>query len=290
MAIITEEYQQYVLDTLNQYTGLYQPVHASLIERLLTKKVRITKLHPNPNDEFSMPDIGPNYEIIGNYVRDFLWNIKKGDPPFEEPLIVQRISTGGYLLLNGHHRWMAALRIGLKRVRVQLINSISDEEIIKRITSTDSKAVVSFDLDEVLLTDNHSPIAGKKMIWPLSTVYDKTLRINAPTLLNNLKALGFDIWAYTGSLHSEDYFHTLLKLHGTSINGVICGFYKKRNKKPLQDVFSSNYALSLHIDNESITCVNTATKEYDIINITDNPKDWSADVFQKCQEVYKKYQ
>ena len=32
--------------------------------------------------------------------------------PWEEPLIVEKVHPEGYMLLNGHHRWAAALKTG----------------------------------------------------------------------------------------------------------------------------------------------------------------------------------
>ena len=51
-----------------KYDGIRMPLKASLPERMFIRKMKITKLHPNPDDEFCMPSIGPNYEIISDYV------------------------------------------------------------------------------------------------------------------------------------------------------------------------------------------------------------------------------
>ena len=108
MGEVTAEYQKRVLDEIKNYAGLSHPVKASMLERLCKKKVSIKKLHPNPEDEFSMVKIGPNYGIVGNYESEFRNAINHGMNPMEEPLVVEKMSTGGYLILNGHHRWMAA--------------------------------------------------------------------------------------------------------------------------------------------------------------------------------------
>ena len=116
MSPITEEFKESIQSDLNTYTGLYQPVRASIFERLLTRNVRTNLLHPNPKDEFSMPDIGPNYEIVGNYVNSISIAKKRNTPIFDEPIIIEKITTGGYLILNGHHRWLAAKRLQIKKI------------------------------------------------------------------------------------------------------------------------------------------------------------------------------
>ena len=35
------------------------------------RSVSCSKLHPNPNDEFCDPEIGPNYSIISCYEGDY---------------------------------------------------------------------------------------------------------------------------------------------------------------------------------------------------------------------------
>ena len=41
---------------------------------------------------------------------------------FDEPVLVNRMKAGGYMILNGHHRWAAALQRGLDRLHVQIMN------------------------------------------------------------------------------------------------------------------------------------------------------------------------
>ncbi|MBP3241914.1 MAG: ParB N-terminal domain-containing protein [Oribacterium sp.] len=38
---------------------------------------------------------------------------KKG---WGDPIIVEKMYPDGYMILNGHHRWAAATRLGLKKV------------------------------------------------------------------------------------------------------------------------------------------------------------------------------
>lgn len=68
------------------------------MKRLLIRKLQLNKLHPNPQDEFCDAAIGPNYSIIAEYQKDFRELMRMGMPPigpYDEPLMVEKMSTGG---------------------------------------------------------------------------------------------------------------------------------------------------------------------------------------------------
>ena len=91
--------------------------NASLWERLTTRKANVNDLYANPLDEFSNPKIGPSDSAVAKYVREI--NTTGG---LSTPIEVQKLSTGGYEIVNGHHRWMAAQKVGLERVPIQIKN------------------------------------------------------------------------------------------------------------------------------------------------------------------------
>ena len=51
--------QSFIADEVDKVKGICVPVHASRLERALVRKVNCNKLHPNPDDEFCFPEIGP---------------------------------------------------------------------------------------------------------------------------------------------------------------------------------------------------------------------------------------
>lgn len=278
MMISTDDFKRYVLDDLKNYEGLCRPVRASLLERLLVKKTKLDRLHPNPDDEFCFPSIGPNYEIISSYIEKFKFADKRGEKPLEEPLLVEKISTGGYMILNGHHRWFAAHRLGFKEVPVEIANVIPEETILNRIQNSERYMCVSFDLDEVLMTDGTAVSADRKLSFPMNLIFKKTLRRNAPALISELQKLGFDVWIYSGSYHSEQYIRLLFLLHKTKVDGII-NFLKPKQGNAIRDAFRSKYRYSVHIDNDGVLWVNTGTKEYDSISIDTAKKDWAAGAY-----------
>ena len=119
------EFDLYLQEEVKKQEGVAYPVKASLFERMLTKQLPCDKLHPNPQDEFTFPDIGPNYEIISNYEKSIMNNIRTRQPIFDDPIMVEKLHPHGYLILNGHHRWAAAKRLRISKIPVEIINLAS---------------------------------------------------------------------------------------------------------------------------------------------------------------------
>ena len=68
MTVQSSGFQEYLAEEIKKYGGVMIPVKAGLMERLLVKEAEIKKLHPNPDDEFCMPGIGPNDRIISDCI------------------------------------------------------------------------------------------------------------------------------------------------------------------------------------------------------------------------------
>lgn len=287
--IISDDYQKLVLDDIKTYAGMCRPVRSSILARIFINQLPIDKLHPNPDDEFCDPAIGPSDSIVMNYIIQFSRRIKRGEKPVEEKLMVEKMSTGGYMLLNGHHRWMAAHKIKLENLPVTIVNSTSEADILSVIDRSDKRMCVSFDLDEVLLTARNSDLADHPLPFPYNLLLKRTLRKNAGVLINELQALGFDVWVYAGSGIAQEEVNRLMSLHKTKVNGTVMVIKGKRSSQTLMQAFRGKYELSLHVDNESILWVNTKTKAYESIPVAkDNA--WAADVLSKVRALDERKQ
>lgn len=262
----SDDYKMMVLDDLRDNIGLQQPVRASLLERLIVKNVSVKKLHPSPDDEFSNPKIGPNYSIIQDYAQKIMRNKMLGDRIFKEPIIVEKLVPSGYRVLNGHHRWMAALKTDIKKVPVQIVNVTPDEAIFKIVRESTRTKCVSFDLDEVLLRD-------------------RELRKNAGSLITELRNMGFDVWIYTGEYYSEDYIRRLVRRQHSKVDGIVNGISKKKSRQSIREAFSKKYHKSVHIDNDSVLVVDTQTKEYVMKEVQSQDSNWASEVMLKLKEV-----
>ncbi len=110
-------------EDMKRYRDRREAVRVSIIERFMVKKVSPEKLHPNPDDEFTYVNIGPSERIIEEYAQEARMCQARGMPIFDEPIMIQKMEFGGeYIILNGHHRWAAALKARVPTVRVTIVN------------------------------------------------------------------------------------------------------------------------------------------------------------------------
>ena len=112
----------YVKEDLAAYEGRREVVRANLIERLVVRRLSPEDMHANPDDEFSDPAIGPSDRIINEYMQEIPQLYMGNDPIFQSPIVVYKMAQDGYLILNGHHRWAAAIKYGLSKVRATIMN------------------------------------------------------------------------------------------------------------------------------------------------------------------------
>ena len=119
---LRSSFYAYVQEDLEAYEGKRTVVRANLVERLVVRSLSPKELHANPDDEFADPDIGPSDRIINEYAHQIPWLYRDREPVFPNPIVVFKIAPEGYMILNGHHRWAAALKSGLKKVRAVIMN------------------------------------------------------------------------------------------------------------------------------------------------------------------------
>ena len=292
MIVTNELYKKYVLDDLKQHKGLLHPIKAPLLERIRTKQISPKKLHPNPEDEFSMENIGPNWEIVSDYEEKIRDRLDLDRPIFDEKLIGVKLDKGGYMLINGHHRWMAALNVTTRKgllsgfkydtvdVPLRVVNITEEDDIYRVVNKSDRDKCATIDLDEVLLT-------GGKLSGIGGIFYDTNLRSNTALLIKELQRLGFDVWVYTGSYKSEAYIRGYFSMNHCQVDGVVNGINGKHKNKSvkLREIFRSKYRHIVHVDNNMITCVNTATKDYEMVDINSDEAGFAAAAVEKIKEL-----
>lgn len=284
------EFEEFIQNSIENSKGVSYPVDASLLERLLVLKVSCDKLHPNPEDEFCFPDIGPHYGIISNYVAQFSDNLKKGLPLMEEPLYIQKIKPRGYTLLNGHHRWAAAMRLGIKRVPVRVINTTKESDIKNVLESSDHDRRVTIDLDEVLFRKEDDPVVEKKPGILSFGIQKKPLRQGAPALLSALRRKGFDIWVYSADFYSVDDIKKYFRRYKVGVDGVITGMKKKRKDggsmlSQAENLFSGKYNTTLHIDNDMMLVTHSGSSDFEEIDLNCAPENWSREAINAVEQL-----
>lgn len=282
MGIWPSDYTEKVLDDVKKYDGIRKIVKAGLIERYTVKHCSPQKLHPNPEDEFSMESVGPNLGIVGEYTNQIKLLMRHPITDiFEEPIIVEKMEPDGYLLLNGHHRWFAALRMNVEKVHIRIVNVVNAKDIGRMMKNTQNTKLVSFDFDEVLLA-----AAGMKEA-PLTSglfenKYKQRLRIGAPEVIRAFKDKGYDTCIYTSEYWDEEEFKDFFSLYGLEIDIIVNGVNDKRNNvsgnaEHIKEMLRDKYKLIAHVDNEAVVYTNHETKDFAIIDL-ENTEEWAKSV------------
>ena len=285
MAVVTKDFQKEILDDMKNYSSLTHPVKASFLERTFIEKARTSKLHPNPDDEFSDPEIGPNYEIVGNYVDSIVAYDKYSKVPHIEPIIVEKLSTDGYMILNGHHRWLAVKRLNMNYVPIRIVNPTHEADIVTMMKGLKNTRCVSFDLDEVLI-GNGDTFEVEKLRFPFNKIFTMPIRKNAAPLISSLQDLGFDVWAYTGNYYTPQYVKMTFKMHKATIDGVITGMSLTQFSPAIKDTFRKKYRAVVHIDNERLMWVNSETKDFDSYELPQDEK-WAFSAIDYVKDIIK---
>ena len=271
-------------EELAKYKGAYVPAKASLLRRALVRSVSCKKMHPNPNDEFCDPHFGPNQQIIARYA-DEIRHIQEHPylKCFDEPIIIEKIHPDGYMILNGHHRWAAAVRMSQPRLRVQVVNLTQASDIEQMLQNVKHQKRVTLDLDEVVFQREPGEAVEKKLPFPLDRIYKERLRRGIPALFHFLKTNGYDIWVYSKRYYSTEYIQMLFKCYHVQIDGIVTGTGRKAKnmeaqKKKLQALIAKKYPLTIHIDRHSLLCISGESKDYMEYPLTGNEMTWSQEI------------
>ena len=289
MAKKQTEFQQFLEREVSKYKGVYVPVNAGMLRRLLVKKLPLNKMHPNPDDEFCFPNIGPNYQIISDYekeMRQFL-NDRQGARIYGQkgayqPLYVEKIRPDGYMILNGHHRWAAARKAGVSSLPVRIVDLTQKSDIQKMLASSNHDRRVTLDLDEVVFCTEDSQEAEKALSFPYDRLYPQRVRLGIPALFYYLNQNGYDIWVYTAQYYSADQIMRLFRHYHVRVTGAVTGTARKgphnaEIKDTIEKLMSSKYNSTIHIDRESVLHIKKASGEVEEYPI---PADsaWSTQV------------
>ena len=285
--------EEYIANDIEGRKGVSIPVHAGILERLLVRKTAVKNLHPNAEDEFSIPSVGPSHKIISEYESKFRNAIKHGNPPFEDPLIVEKLRPSGYLLLNGHHRWAAAMRVNLKKVPIRIINYASESDIKTILKNSQHDKRVAVDLDEVIFrSPDYEYLEKKAFTFPLSLRFKQRVRLGVPALFYYLAKHGYDIWVYASDFYSIDDIQKFFKAYSVRVDGIITGVGKREqnnseSEKRMKELINNKYQMTLHIDNDAILETHNNTKGFVEHEIKASGEEWSQRAIDIVEEIEK---
>lgn len=279
------EFQKYLAQKLKEDEGVLVPVKASALERMFVKKTNTKKLHPNPEDEFCDPTIGPNDGIISDYVQKIRNSVNQVSRPWDEPLIVEKVHPDGYRLLNGHHRWAAALKTGYSPVGISIVNLTQATDIERMVRNSTHDKRVTVDLDElVFCTEGGGLPLEKPLSFPLNRIYREHMRLGIPALLHFLGEQGYDIWVYSARYYSIEYIRSYFKRYSVKVDGIVTGAGRRmsaaRNElaKRTEKMITDQYAETLHIDSDLVLRTVRDSRIFEEYPVEAEPEAWSGAV------------
>ena len=283
-------FEEHIYNEIEKYRGVSFPVKTGMLWRLLIKKVDCNKIHPNPEDEFSMPKVGPSFKIISEYESAFRRNEQLNMESTEEPLIVEKMYPDGYMIINGHHRWAAYYRLGRKKVPVSIVNLAHGDDIKQMLDKGSGDKRVTLDLDEVVFCEREDEAAEKKPGFPFGKLYKERIRLGIPALFNFLSKKGYDIWVYSSKFYSMDYIRSYLEKYHVNITGIVTGTSKKsisdlKDKKEIDSLIARKYKHTLHIDNEMVLKIRSGTGEFEEYPIEKDKDNWSQGIMNTFKKM-----
>ena len=288
------ELDKYIAAEIAKYKGVAFPLKSGPLRRALIKRTDCKKLHPNPADEFSMPEVGPNYSIISKYERQLI-NADVDKYFDHDPLIVERMYPDGYMILNGHHRWAAALRTKSPAIAINIVNLTQEEDIEKMIAKGKNDKRITLDLDEVVFaTDEDDEIDIEQGLrFPFDHFYKERLRTGIPALFNFFKLQGYDIWVYTSHYYSMEHLAGLFKRYHARVTGVVTGTARpggsatKQVQENIKKLIAQKYRYTLHIDKNMVLQTYSGTGEFNEYEIKLQGSNWSGAIMKIVSEQIK---
>lgn len=277
------ELMKYVKADLEKYDGLIMPVKAGFLEQVFIKKLSPKKLHPNPQDEFCSDEVGPNYSIVEKYIHQIRKNREYEVRLFDEPVIIEKIRPDGYLLLNGHHRWGAALMLDLKTMPVKITNLTQPSDIVRDLSKTTRDKRASINLDDVVFCQPESEPAEKSLFFPYNRIYRERIRKGIPSLFYALHEAGYDVWVYTSGYASTDYIRQMFRHYRIKADGIINGMNHKapdgsNTYEQAKTLMEKKYKTTLHIETDHIVRSYVGRKDFDDLMVGSQDERWANNV------------
>ena len=276
-------FQEFLAQEVKKHKGIYVPVKAGLLKRVFVREVPLKKIHPNPDDEFCAPEVGPNNEIVSRYMQVFADNHLHHMKHYcEDPVLIEKIRPGGYMILNGHHRWATALRLGYKRIATRTVNLTGEMDVKLMLQNSVHTRRATLDLDEVVFAKDGSVPAEKALPFPLSKLYRERLRLGVPALFRLLNREGWDVWVYTSQYYSPEYIRRLFRKYHVRVTGVVTGAARKTGKDSaagLEKLVKDKYQSTLHIDSETVLFTRADGGEFEDLRLP-GESVWSAEVME----------
>lgn len=276
------EFTKFIEDEIKKYDGVCFPLKTGLLKRMFIRWTKCTNLHPNPDDEFCFPDVGPSYAIISEYEQNIKFQIEHANSPWDgmdDRLMVEKMHPDGYMLINGHHRWAAALRLGIKKAPIKILNLTHENDILDIIEKSKNSKRVTVDLNELVFVDEAEYPIEKKLSFPANLNYKENVRLGFPALCRFLQSYGYDVWVFTSDYMSVDHIEGLLKKYHVKPDGIITasGRIEKTNnekKKRIKEIIKKKYLRTLNLYNDMMIVIDSSSGDYDNVPLEGSANEW----------------
>ena len=198
---------------------------------------------------------------------------------------MEKVHPEGYMLLNGHHRWAAALRTGYKPLKISIVNVTQERDIEQMIQHSTHEKRVALDLDEVAFCTGDQIPAEPPLPFPFNRIYKEQIRQGIPALLLFLGRQGYDIWVYTAKYYSMEYLRNYLKRYSVKVDGIVTGAGRKKGghdaeKKRTDAMLAEQYAETLHIDSDLVLRTRRGVKGFEEYPVEAESADWARAVME----------
>ena len=295
------QFETFLEEEVSKVKGIYYPVKAGFLRRVFIRRIACSKLHPNPDDEFCFPDIGPNYEIMSRYEKDYRRvgsnpaDMSFIDSSIREPIEIEKIHPDGYMILNGHHRWGAAIRTGIDRISVKIVDLTQEKDIRKMLKSSGFDRRVTLDLDEVVFGQENNACIEKPLPFPLKRIYRERLRLGIPSLFHLMNSYGYDIWIYTARYYSLEYLQQYFKHYRVHVTGIVTGAARKGpagsdTRKELEKLLDSKYKSTVHIDSSAVLRTVRGSGSFEEFALSGSDESWPREVTEIFEKMRKNEQ
>ena len=203
--------------------------------------------------------------------------------------MVEKMSPEGYMILNGHHRWAAASRVGIKKLPIKIVDLTQETDIRKMLQSSGFDRRVTLDLDEVVFCAENDPPLEKRLPFPMNRTYKERIRLGIPALFHALSSLGYDIWIYTAKYYSLNYLRYYFKHYHVHVTGIVTGTTRKapvhsNTMKELEKMLDSKYKSTVHIDKHMILCTSTGSQDFEEHQLSGSSDTWSREIIDYLGE------
>ena len=154
---------------------------------------------------------------------------------------------------------------------------------------------VSFDLDEVLFVSPKTHKTEPPPAFPFARLFPERLRLGTPRLINELQALGDEVWVYTSSYRTERYIKRLFRLYGVRFDGIVNAQRHLREVQGdrttvLPQKLPNHYQISLHVDDEEVICTQARQNGFQAYQLNAQDDDWAEKILQRAKEISEREQ